>query len=267
MKETYDLIFSTGSTCSCSQALRHAGLQFLSMPFDWAGGPSVLEKSRRICESFDGWFARNTFELVTVPRYGRESYWRDRWGFTPIHDLNTSVPLEDQLPAVQRKYARRARRLLDLIDRSKRILVVQVDDPLFAPTDHRDVCRSQAMLAEKWPDKEFHVLVLRNEDGVSPAGRKTGKGDGWTEVSFGYIRYDDQPQGVADYKMIGDWLAAEYNVVDYRSPDERRAASRKRKAAEYAKMGATSFWGYCWNKAQYKLYRHLKKDLVRRGIA
>jgi len=266
MKESYDLIFSLGSTCSCSQALRHAGLQFLSLPFDWIGGPSVLEKSRRICESFDGWFARDSFELVTVPRYGRETYWRDRWGFTPIHDLNTSVPLEDQLPAVREKYARRTQRLLELIGRSRRVLAVQIDDPLFAPTDRADAGRCQALLAAKWPDKEFHLLLLKNEEGVSPSSPKTSVGEGWTEVSFGYLRRGERSIDVADYRLIGDWLATQYDVADYRTSEERRQADRKRRQAEYAKMGAKSFWGYHWSKVQYKLYKHLKKDLEKRGI-
>jgi len=267
MKQKYDLIFSAGSSCACSQALRHAGLQHISLPFDWAGGRCLRDKADRLQEDFAGWFERDTFELVTVPKFGRTTYWRDKWGFVPIHDLNTSQPLEQQLPAVQEKYRRRIRRLYRLLSASHRVLVVNLDDPLFLPGTEEDARRLRDVLSQKWPNAQFDVLLVKDERGRALADRKDSADGGLRVVTFDCLRFDEQPQGVLDYRKVGDWLASEYDVVDYRTPEERKQAKRKRRMAEYAKMGAKSFWGYHWNKVQYKLYKHLKKDLERRGVA
>jgi len=267
MRQKYDLIFPIGASCGCSQALRHAGLQHISLPFDWTAGRDLSTRADRIREEFAGWFERDTFELVTVPKFGHDTYWRDKWGFVPLHDLNTSQPLESQLPAVRAKYERRIRRLFRLIAGSRRVLAVHLDDPLFVPANADDARHVHDVLSAKWPGTEFDVLVLKNERGRALADRQETSGEGWRIVTFDCLRYDEQPQGVLDYRKVGDWLATEYDVIDYRTPEERRQASRKRRAAAYAKMGAASFWGYCWNKAQYKLYKHLKKDLARRGVA
>lgn len=267
MKAKYDLIFSVGSSCGCSQALRHAGLQHISLPFDWVGGRCLRDKAELLRENFAGWFDRDTFELVTVPRFGRETYWRDKWGFVPIHDLNTSVPLERQLPLVQKKYRRRTSRLFRLLSASRKVLAVNLDDPLFLPAGEEDARCLREVLSQKWPETEFDILLLKQERGRALANRKESAGNGLRIVTFDCLRYDEQPQGVLDYRAIGDWLAAEYDVVDYRTPEERKQAKRKRRAAEYAKMGAASFGGYCWNKAQYKLYKHLKKKLEKKGLA
>ncbi len=33
--KTYDLAFSLGAACSCSQTLRAAGMRYAPIPFDW----------------------------------------------------------------------------------------------------------------------------------------------------------------------------------------------------------------------------------------
>ena len=44
MKQKYDLIFSPGATCACSQTLRAAGLQYTSFPHDLRVGVPLEEQ-------------------------------------------------------------------------------------------------------------------------------------------------------------------------------------------------------------------------------
>lgn len=267
MKREYDLIFSIGASCASSQALRHAGLQHLSLPFDWTGGPGLRDKADLICDNFSGWFDEDSFELVTVPRYGRERYWRDRRGFTPIHDLSASIPLADQLPAVREKYRRRVERFERLVANSRRVLAVQIDDPMFAGTSSDDMRYFVDALSAKWPGVTFEIVVLQDERGRSSAERIESSERGCRLVKFDIRRYDGNPLGVTDFVRVGDWLSSEYAVRDYRTAEERRQAGRKRRRAEYARFGAKNGLAYVWNRLEYKLYRHLKKTLAKRGLA
>lgn len=267
MKSRYDLIFSMGAACACSQALRHAGLQHLSMPFDWMGGGHLRERTDLLEIDFAGWLERDTFERVTKPRYGRETYWRDTWHVAPIHDLNTSQPLEEQLPAVQRKYARRVGRLHQLIRQSQRVLVVYLCDALFTSPTPDDLRHLHEVLSRKWPSVTFDVLMLTDDENVKlPACDERVDGS-CRIVSFANCKPNGAGLPSVDHELVGAWLAEHFEVTDYRTAEERRSASRKRRQAHYAKFAATNYLGFVWNRMQYKLYRHLQRKLARRGIA
>ena len=55
MKLHYDLIFSIGRSCVCTQALRKAKLQLASFPWDWLGNPPISERIAYICTDFKDW--------------------------------------------------------------------------------------------------------------------------------------------------------------------------------------------------------------------
>ena len=41
----YDLIFSMGEACSCSEAIRRLNYQDFSYPFDWVANLTFLERN------------------------------------------------------------------------------------------------------------------------------------------------------------------------------------------------------------------------------
>ena len=46
----YDLIFSIGEACSCTEMLRKCRLQFYSYPFDWLFGSTFLNRIKMLCD-------------------------------------------------------------------------------------------------------------------------------------------------------------------------------------------------------------------------
>ena len=49
----YDLVFSLGQLCACSQALRTANLQFASYPLDWVGGSPIEVCASLVASRFE----------------------------------------------------------------------------------------------------------------------------------------------------------------------------------------------------------------------
>ena len=69
--KTYDFVFGLGRACACTQTLRKAGLQHLSLPWDWIAvdynptEPDLLERVNIIRTDFKDWF--NQESATTCP--------------------------------------------------------------------------------------------------------------------------------------------------------------------------------------------------------
>ena len=68
--KSYDLAFGCGFSCGVTSALREAGLQFASFPFDWTATPSFIKAAKTIAEGFDHWLEKEDLELVDVKHSG-----------------------------------------------------------------------------------------------------------------------------------------------------------------------------------------------------
>lgn len=266
IRKHYDLIVGLGTMCSCSQALRAAELQLLSMPFDWVGGPGVLAKVRMMRDDFAGWLGSEGWTKLPDPPHATNSCWKDRWGFTPLHDFRIGVPFEDELPLVRTRYRRRIGRMNGIIDAAQRVLLVYIETPKYEKVAPGELDDARCVLNERWPDVCFEFLVLRYAEGV-PFDRRTDEsGNGWRFVSYDY-RNRKEADWLADYAAIAKWLRREYSVTDYRTLEEREAWKGHSRKRAYAKYHVGNFLEYAFIKLQYKLYRHLRTRLERRGIA
>ena len=96
-----------------------------------------------------------------------------------------------------------------------------------------------------------------------PAELAKLKAGGVTVVSFDY--YDGREEFIDNEKMAR-FLAARLSAVDYRSEDERRAWPAKRRALKYAQYNATGRWSYFVNRAHFRLYRHFRKWVEKKGL-
>ena len=147
MKE-YDFIVGLGRACSCSQSLRRAGLQLLSLPWDWITydlhppRPDLLLRIDVIASGFAGWLEEEDLKFVKRnPVSGMDLYINERNNILFAHDFPPDVPLHESFPAVKAKYDRRVKRLLQLLaDAKSGILAVYMDAPTYPATDV-ETCR------------------------------------------------------------------------------------------------------------------------------
>ena len=242
MKKTYDFVFGLGVGCSCSQTLRKAGLQFLSLPFDWTGYTKNLQlypgdmplKVRDICAGMPDWFRREDISYVHRDIDNQDIPFNHRTTAFFPHDFHSPKELEENFTAVQAKYQRRIDRFLAMIERSRDLLIVRLEvPPGTPPTTDDDLRLSRRMFAERFPGKRFDLVHIRMEKGLPFRRRRVAEIEpGFTEIAFDY---HDYTPGKPFYEVkLAETAAALKEVAavrDYRTPEERRrgrwAAVRK----------------------------------------
>jgi len=268
MAQRYDLVFSMGAACACTECLRDAGLQFSSFPFDWLFGSTLAKRTDILADGCDNWLRIEDLEHVfsaTVIR--TEAYRNNATGITFNHDFPAGVPIEESIAGVREKYDRRFARLRSLIGRGGRVLAVYVTPPpKGVPPTAEDAAYCRRRLAERFPDTSFDVLVLRHGENAEPKVERPS--EGVTVATFDYrSRTDttganpvDRDRAVAFLKSLG------LSAKDYRSAVERRSHRAAQRAKRYRRFGATNAFVYFWNKLQYKLYAHLRKRMARKGL-
>ena len=179
----YDVIFSLGSACLCSQALRKLHLQFCSYPLDWVTGDDFPNRVDLLTTGFRDFFNRE--DLVFYPDWKepkKDVYKNKRTQIIFPHDFPQDIPFEISYPAVKEKYGRRISRLTGHIEKGKSVLIVYVDKPLKeqnnASDDLLENCYSR--IVTRFPDKNIDLLYIFCSDDVSE--KKIG--DHILKVSF-----------------------------------------------------------------------------------
>jgi len=218
---------------------------------------------------FDGWLEGGLAKLQEPPLCVGESHWRDlQYGFGLLHDFDRKTPLSVALPLVKEKYARRAARMFGLIDRSDRILVVWTDVSTSPEITDEDLEYMHSAFGRRWPQKEFDALVFKRKIGI-PASEMTDVEQGHVRVvSFDYMIQEMSKYGVllADDDLIGKWLSSQYEVPDYRTHEEVVRWKCISKMNRYREYGGRDYVSYLIGKFQYKIYKHMRKVLQRKGI-
>ncbi len=246
----YDLVFSLGQLCACSQVLRVANLQFASYPLDWVSGGTVESRAALIASRFEGWLEREDFEYVcpNPKQNGLGIYENRRTGFRHPHDF-ADVSMGASYEAVREKYRRRAERLCGQISRSRRVLCVCIAPPETQPATVAELASARNILSAAYPGVSFDVIYFSCENGLSFAGRRVETpSEGVTMIAFDYrdaVSNVDIPRAAQALAELG--VAA----VDPRSAAERSAYAR-RKAREERR-----------SKREYKLRRKMDKYGVR----
>jgi len=161
MKRKYDLVFALGNSCKGTMSLREAGLQYLTFPLDWCGGPRLVEKAQHINSRFAGFLDAANLEKLPVPKTNQTQLYKDRqFGYTIIHEFHTAMPFEQELPVVRARFARRVSRFLGLLDNAKAVLVLWINIP-GAPDETRETAReSRRILSAERPGVRIDVLLL-----------------------------------------------------------------------------------------------------------
>ena len=262
--ESYDVVFSLGAACSCSQSLRAAELQFASFPFDWIYGGTPLARARGLVDGMGGWFGEGDLVRHAVPWKFKHESWRNvRNGIVFKPDFDWNTPLEKMIPAVREKYERRRMRLCGLLDGAVSALAVWINPPTRPPLSEGEVRPVLDLFRARWPHVRFDVLLLNCEPGRAFAARRSETRDGLTIVSYDY---DDNRAEFLDNDKMARFLKTLLTVRDYRSESERRAWPARRRKLKYAQYNAKNGWDYLVNRMIYKLYRHFRKRMEQRDL-
>jgi len=253
---TYDLAFGLGTACSCSQTLRGAGLQYLSFPMDWTacawGTPipqdSFVQEATWICKGLDGFLCPNDLRFIGPHEWnGKDIYGNARTHFVFNHDFPAGGDFATELPKVVAKYQRRYARLVSLIRASRRVLVVHIDFPnRFLPTPHEDCRRVREQLSATFPNVTFETLLLQCDPTIPFEKRQWATtGEGCHLLTFDYRnRAPDADPQIPDLALTGAAVQAFARVRDYRTHAEKKAYRRQKNLKHWAKVGATTRWGY-----------------------
>lgn len=164
----YDLIFSLGAACSCTQTLRKNGLQLASYPFDWLFGSSFEKRIDMLVSDFEGFLKQEDLEYTNanngLARHLCDIYYNKTSDITFNHDFPAGVPLAESYKKVNEKYLRRSRRLISQIEASRRILAVWIETPncpdkLANPST---LLPGWKKLCKRFPNTEIDLLYISN---------------------------------------------------------------------------------------------------------
>lgn len=268
MAERFDLVLGLGSACSCTQALRAAGLQLASFPLDWVSGGDLRARTDLVTGGFADWMAEESWTRIDNPgAFGHDTYLNRRTGLVHPHDFGKGQPLAVSYPAVKAKYDRRVARLLGLLASAKRVLLVWIGDPRdAAPMTAADAERCLAAFRARYPDVAFRLLAFDCRAGVSPERPTEVRGADYRLLASDYrSRAAGAPPWAVEPRLLVAGLSG-LSVRDYRTAAERRAYAEAQRRRAWARFGATSAWGLLMTKFQYRICLHMRRKLEKRGV-
>ena len=269
---SYDLVFSLGYDCNASLALRRAGLQFRSHPFDWLTRAPLAPRADLLANRFAGWLVPDGLEdlgAATFDRFAkRHRVVLDRpTGLELRHDFPLELTVADGLPEVAAKYARRIDRLLADIGRADKVLAVFCVGFRFPELPLADLVAARARLREAFGDK-IDLLGIADDapDGPDRPPHLESAADG--HVLRASIRcLSHTAQGIeVNERRVAAFLRGAVRATDPRTPAEKRAYRdlvRRRAREKYA---ARTWLGMVWNRFQFRRYRSLMKKLQKKGL-
>ena len=269
MSERYDFVFSLGDGCCCSQALRKAGLQKGSLPFDWRGIVGLSRIVQIVADDFRDWSREEDMEIVPDKKTNTPHHYcvNRHNGLVIPHDFPVDMSLHEGFPAVQATYERRISRFRSYAESAKRILAVYVNLPNHPDIPVEEIVRCHDMLTRRFPNAELDLLCYFCQEGHDVADREVQNPvKGVRIVSFDYRYFGKEGmRSSADYDKIALTLA-DIRARDCRTSAEKRAYAAKLKRERYAALKAKTPWEYFINRIEYKIVRHLGKRLAKKGV-
>lgn len=264
----YDLAFSLGFACGCSQTLRDCGLQFASYPFDWVCSPGLSASVDVLVRDFGNWFRRENMMLwdVRITTGVISRLYRDvSNGFISVHDYSAANPIETGYGAVMERYARRIGSLFRAVVASRRTLAVYVEHPGNPRLGDDALISVRDALRAKFPESGLELLYF-HEDEDTDVPKEECVADGIVAVAADYRkRLNGEILHVCRVEVLQDYCRRHIRVVDPRSPEERAAYAAKRRMSRSARFGQHGIERWFWRKV-FRFYSNLEAYLQRQKL-
>lgn len=268
----YDLVFSLGYDCNCSLALRRAGLQFHSYPFDWTTRAPLSARAESLAGGFARWLRLDDLRDLGAATFDRFSNRHhvvvdDATGLEFRHDFPLERTLAEGLPEVAAKYARRTERLLRAIRESRRVLAVFTTGFRHEDLSMEELERAGDSLDAAFGPGRIDVLGVCDDhpDTNHPTVWTQSRGGRVRRVSLAFGFHSAQGFEVRDH-VLARFLGGAFAARDTRTPEECRAHRALERERTYRKYRARSRLSLFVNKLQFRLYRSLTKTLQGKGI-
>ena len=124
-------------------------------------GPTLKARAKLISRDFDGNLNPECLEKRETKNREHDLYFDTRSKTFFVHDFTPGVPAEKSVPAVKRKYARRARRFLENIGNAKHALLIYFSILEEAPeTTREEALEAKQILDEKFGTEKIDLWVI-----------------------------------------------------------------------------------------------------------
>lgn len=158
----YDLIFSIGQACSCTEVLRKAHLQFYSYPFDWLFGSNFIDRIKMLSNNMKNFIDKDdleySYEEISI---SCNAYHNKRTDITFNHDFKKNLSFNEAYKEVSEKYKRRINRLYKQIEQSEKILAVYLQRPNEnSVINENELIDGLNILEEKFGKNKVFLLYL-----------------------------------------------------------------------------------------------------------
>ena len=270
-RDRYDVVFSIGYDCKCSQSLRRAGLQHFSYPCDWLTGAPLVERARIVAGGFSDLLRLEDLDDIGTARFNRFAGMtriaKDRRnGMEFRHDFPAESSIADGFANAAEKYRRRAGRLMEAIAKADRALAVFCDGYGCRPVSLAELEEARAILARRFGEKIDVLGIFDDNPATRHEAEEAVSADGHTR-RWSLPCLKKSPDGlVVSVRVVSRFLAARVSCLDPHTPEERRARRIATRRATYAKYKARSWFGMFVNKMLFRHYRHLTRVLQKKGI-
>lgn len=266
----YDVAFGIGSACTCTEQLRKAGLQYEAFPLDWVGRLDVRERAAVARDGFVRMLSSPEALVAAgaVPDDGRHWHLIDqKTKFAFYHDFPVGRSVAASFASVSEKYARRAARFRQRLSAAHRVLIVWIgetrDQTHVSDAEVRDCL---ATFSAAFPQATFEMLLLEQRADVPRAQVVCTHGKDFERYAFDYLSHEPgAPRWQLCDELVQPFLRR-YSVRDTRPAPDRREARQRVRAAELKRFGARGVLDLLVAKAEYRLFRHLQKALMRKGV-
>lgn len=169
-KIKYDCVFSLGEVCFCANFLRELNLRKFSAPFDWIAGGTFSQRLEFLINRFDNYFNEKDMAYHSRREFPepRDIYYNRRTHIVFNHDFPINKPFDEAFPEVKEKYFRRIKRLYKLIQKSKKVLIVYMEQAETKSGINSDdeLCTLMAKLNNEFPRTHIDLMYIRHNENM-----------------------------------------------------------------------------------------------------
>ena len=267
--KTYDFALPLGYCCALSQSMRTVGLQYTSLPFDWAGISSLQQSVLQIVDDFRNWFDRDLLELWDVRICGghvSRVYRNRKTGVGFVHEFSNSRPIEKHYEEERAKFERRIERFHKAMTTAKTVLAAYLELPTGPRLADAELVAARDALAAKFPGVKFDFVYLY-EDPEASGCREERVADGVTAYAFDYRMFlNGEVMHTCRMDVIQKCLAGIARVEDPRTEEEKAKFAEFKRRERTSGLGGGSKWRQKLNKRLLRWFRTMEEYLESQHI-